>query len=115
MRGMIHHPFDADHPLWATETAKRGGALGVGLQAMAFDPCGGQVIGIVRVQHGSVRDRDRQVLRPAAARVLNEFHALDPPRVIEPRAVGDAEIMPLAGDATASKITLNLSCVKMAA
>ena len=50
------------------------------------------------MQHRPVRDRQRQVLAPAAAHEVAEADTKDAARLIDPRAVFDTEIVPLAGD-----------------
>ncbi len=95
---MVHHPLDPHHPLRATEAAEGRGALGIGAQSVRRDAHGGQPIGVVGVQHRAVGHGQGQVLRPAAAGVLGEDDAGDPPRVVEARVIVDAEIVALAGD-----------------
>ena len=98
MGHMIEHPLDPQHALRPAEATIGGGALHIGLEPVAFDPQRRDVIGVVRVQHGAVGHRDRQILRPAAAGILQEIHRQQLALVIEPGAVINAEIMALAGD-----------------
>ncbi len=98
MGDVIHHPFDPDHPLRAAEAAIGGRGLGVRLQPVAFDPDVVKVVGIVGMQHRPVRDRKRQIHRPAAARQLQEFDPCDAAPGIHTHTVVDAEVVALAGD-----------------
>ncbi|VDC25549.1 hypothetical protein PARPLA_02019 [Rhodobacteraceae bacterium THAF1] len=95
---LVHHAFDPDHTLRPTEAAKRCGRRGIGAQPVRVDARGGQVVGIVCVQHRAVGDGDRQVLAPAAAGELFEGDALHPASVIESHIVSDAEVVAFAGD-----------------
>ena len=95
---MVHHPFDPDHPLRASKAAIGGGALGVGFQTVAFDADIGQVIAIVRMQHGAIGHGQRQVLRPAAAEKVGELEPQHAALIVDPGAVADAQIVALSGD-----------------
>ena len=95
---MIHHPLDPHHTLRAAETAIGGCGLGVGLQAVRGNAHGGDEIGVVGVEHGAVGDRQREILRPAAAAELVELHRHQLALGIHTGAVVDAEVMALAGD-----------------
>ena len=98
MGDVVHHPLNTDHALRAAKAAIGGGALQVGLQAVAFNADRGDRIGVVGVQHGAVRHRQRQILRPAAVHQMGEVDPQETPLGIEACAVGDAERMAFAGD-----------------
>ena len=57
-----------------------------------------KMIGIIRVQHGAVGDRQREVHGPATAGVMGEIQRRNAARIVEARIIGDAEIVPLACD-----------------
>ena len=97
-RDMIHHPFNPQHPLRAAKSAVCGGGLGVGFQTVGFNPDIRQVIGIVGMQHRAVSHRKGQILRPAATGELQKLQPQYAAGVIHTCAVGNAEIMALAGD-----------------
>ena len=63
----VDHGFDAEHALWTAKAPKRGGALGVGLAAMADQLERRDVVGVVDVQTGTVVDRPRVIGAVAAA------------------------------------------------
>ena len=50
------------------------------------------------MQHRAVGDRQRQVLRPAAADKMYELQPQDAPGIVNPGAVVDPQVMPFAGD-----------------
>jgi len=95
---MVHHPLDPQNALRSTEPAVGCGALGVGFQAVRRDPCGGQQIGVVGMQHSAIRHRDRQVKRPTAAGELGEINACQFAVVVKAHVIADLEIMALARD-----------------
>ena len=94
----IHHPLDREHPLRPAEAAEGSVGDGVGAETVRDDLDRGEVIAIVRVEHGAVVDRQAQVHRRAAARGELQPDALDPPLAIEADVVIDREIVALAGD-----------------
>ena len=98
MADVIHHPLDPHDPLRAAEPAKRRGAGRVGLQPMGGNPDMRNEIGVVSVQHRAVCHRQRQVGRPAAAHELVELDRDELALGRDARLVGDAEVVPLAGD-----------------
>ena len=98
MGNVIQHPLDPHHALRAAKAAIGGGALGVGAQPVAFDADIAQVIAIVGMQHGPVRHRQGQILAPAAAEEMRELHPQNPPLSVMADAIGNPQIMPLAGD-----------------
>ena len=98
MRQMIDHPFHPQHPLRPPKATKGGGGLGVGFQAVRGDPDGGQQIGIIRMQHGPVGHRKRQVHRPTAAGIMGKIKRLDAAIRSITQIIVNPEIMPLAGD-----------------
>ena len=95
---LVDDALHPDHALWPAEAAKRRRRLGVGLEPVALDPDVGQVVGVVGVQHRAVGDRQAQVLRPAAAHVVQHVEPEDAPGLVEARAVADAQVVALAGD-----------------
>ena len=98
MGHMVHHTFNAQHPLRPTKAAVGGGGLHVGLQAVAFDANMIKLIGVVRMQHCAVCDGQRQILRPAATGIMMEVDAQNAAALIIADIIVDTEIMTLAGD-----------------
>ena len=70
----------------------------VGFQTVALDADRGDRIGVVGMQHGAVRHRQRQILRPAAVDKMRKLDALNAPLRIKARAIGNPKRMALAGD-----------------
>ena len=93
---MVHHPFDPHDPLRPAKAAKCCGALGVGAQPVRGDADVIEVIGVIRMQHGTVGDGQGQVHRPATAGVMGEIQRLDPAIGVEANGIVDAEIMAFA-------------------
>ena len=98
MGDMLDHALNPKHPLRATEPAKGGRALGMRAQTVTRDLDRRQKIGIVSMQHGPVRNRQAQVLGPAAADEMREPHAQQPAVIVKPHLVSDPRIVPFARD-----------------
>ena len=56
---MIHNAFHAQNPLRPTKPAKGGCALRICFQAVALNADIGQEIGVIRVQHRTIRNGQR--------------------------------------------------------
>ena len=97
-RNFVHHGFDAEHALRAAEATESGGALHVGLAAVADQLECGQVVSVVDVQASTVVHRARVIGAVTAARHERDVCAQDAAVVIKTHFVVDAEIVTLAGD-----------------
>ncbi len=93
----VHDLLDGDHALWPAEAAVGGVRGEVGLAAMAVDGGVAQVVGVVRVEHGTVDDGAGQVRRVAAVAGQIDLDAVQQAVVIEADVVLDIEGVTLAG------------------
>ncbi|MNS54526.1 hypothetical protein D3C72_873240 [compost metagenome] len=93
----VHHFFDRDHALWATETTVSGVRRGVGLAAVTVDGRIAQVVRVVRVEHRAVDDRRRQVRGATAVAGQFQVDAVQAAGAVEAHVVLDIERVTLAG------------------
>ena len=93
----VDHPFHGDHALGTAKTAECRVGDRMGLAAVRGDRGVAQEIAVVRMEHGPVADRRRQVRRHAAARRVDVLDAFDAAVIVEADIVVDAEVVALAG------------------
>ncbi len=93
----VHHAFRREHSLRSAETAKRRIGNRMGFASMRNDRHIFKIITVIRMKHGAVIDRGRQIDGAATAGCKNEFGAADTPLIIKSHLDRNDKIMAFAG------------------
>jgi len=95
-RDIVEHGLGGDQTLRAAEAAESGVRDLVGAAVEPADARGPEVVGIVRVKHGAVDNALGEVRRAAAVTGEHHGHTVQPPALVEARAVAVPEGVTLA-------------------